>query len=68
MKLTAHEIKNMIKNKEVSVEEIIRSYLNRIDKFDTTLGAYLYVEKEGAFKRAKNLDKKIKHGEKMGRK
>jgi len=67
MKLTAHEIKNMIKNKEVSVEEIIRSYLNRIDKFDTTLGAYLYVEKEGALKRARDLDKKLKHGGEMGR-
>jgi aspartyl-tRNA(Asn)/glutamyl-tRNA(Gln) amidotransferase subunit A len=67
MKLTAHEIRSMLKNKEISVEEIVRSYLNRIDKFDTILGAYLYVEKEGALKRAKNLDKKIKHGEKMGR-
>ncbi|ADK16718.1 MULTISPECIES: Asp-tRNA(Asn)/Glu-tRNA(Gln) amidotransferase subunit GatA [Clostridium] len=66
MKLTAHEIRNMLKNKEISVEEIVRSYLNRINKFDTILGAYLYVEKEGALKRAKDLDKKIKHGEKMG--
>ncbi|OAA84962.1 Asp-tRNA(Asn)/Glu-tRNA(Gln) amidotransferase subunit GatA [Clostridium ljungdahlii] len=67
MKLTAHEIRNMLKNKEISVEEIVRSYLNKIDKFDAALGAYLYVEKEGALKRAKDLDKKIKHGEKMGR-
>lgn len=63
--LTAHELKDKIKTKEVKVEEVVHSYLNRIEKVDSTLGAYLYVAGEEALNKAKELDNKIASGEEL---
>ena len=63
--LTAHELKDKIKTKEVKVEEVVHSHLNRIEKTDSTLGAYLYVGKEEALNKAKELDDKIAKGEEL---
>lgn len=63
--LTAHELKDKIKTKEVKVEEVVHSYLNRIEKVDSTLGAYLYVAGEEALNKAKDLDNKIASGEEL---
>ncbi|WP_097028043.1 Asp-tRNA(Asn)/Glu-tRNA(Gln) amidotransferase subunit GatA [Clostridium peptidivorans] len=63
--LTAHELKDKIKTKEVKVEEVVHSYLNRIEKVDFTLGAYLYVAGEEALNKAKELDNKIASGEEL---
>ncbi|KEI00189.1 Asp-tRNA(Asn)/Glu-tRNA(Gln) amidotransferase subunit GatA [Clostridium botulinum] len=60
---TAHELIDMIKNKEIKVEEVVQSYLNRIDNIDETIGSYLYVSKEKSLKQAKKLDNKIKRGD-----
>jgi aspartyl-tRNA(Asn)/glutamyl-tRNA(Gln) amidotransferase subunit A len=64
-KLKAHELKDMIDNKEVKVEEVTSAHLNRIEKLDENLGAFLYVAKEEALEQARNLDKKIAAGEKL---
>lgn len=66
IKLTAHELKDMIKNKDVKVEEVVSSYIDRIEKVDEKLGAYLYVGKEEAIESARKLDKRIESGEKLG--
>ncbi|WP_186429402.1 Asp-tRNA(Asn)/Glu-tRNA(Gln) amidotransferase subunit GatA [Clostridium sp. BSD9I1] len=63
--LTAHELKDKIKAKEVKVEEVVHSYLNRIEKVDSTLGSYLYVAGEEALNKAKELDSKIASGEEL---
>jgi aspartyl-tRNA(Asn)/glutamyl-tRNA(Gln) amidotransferase subunit A len=65
-KLKAHEIKELIDKKEVKVEEVTESYLDRIDSVDASLGAYLYVAKEEARLTAKELDKKISEGKSIG--
>ncbi|MFL0268544.1 Asp-tRNA(Asn)/Glu-tRNA(Gln) amidotransferase subunit GatA [Candidatus Clostridium radicumherbarum] len=65
-KLKAHEIKELIDKKEVKVEEVTESYLDRIDAVDASLGAYLYVAKEEARLTAKELDKKISDGKSIG--
>lgn len=62
-KLTAHEIKKLIVNKEVKSEEVTREYIDRIKKVDEKLGAFLYVSEEGAINRAKEVDKKISNNE-----
>ncbi|WP_156876107.1 Asp-tRNA(Asn)/Glu-tRNA(Gln) amidotransferase subunit GatA [Clostridium kluyveri] len=67
MRITVHKLKDMIKNREVSVEEIARIYLNRIDEVDSKLGAYLYVASEGLLQKAKELDERISRGEISGR-
>lgn len=65
-KLKAHEIKGLIDNKEAKVEEVTTAFLNRIENLDDKLGAYLYVAKEEAIKKAKELDGKINSGESLG--
>lgn len=65
-KLKAHEIKKLIENKEVKAQEVTSAFLDRIDKVDNKLGAYLYVAKDEALKRAKELDGRISKGESLG--
>lgn len=62
-KLKAHELKDLIKNKEVKVEEVTKSFLNRIDETDDKIGAYLYKAEEEALSGAKKLDERIAKGE-----
>ncbi|GAA0717895.1 Asp-tRNA(Asn)/Glu-tRNA(Gln) amidotransferase subunit GatA [Clostridium malenominatum] len=62
---TAHELKSMIKNKEVKVEEVVNSFIDRIEKVDEKIGAYLYSGKEEAIIMAKKLDEKISKGEEL---
>ncbi|AGK96425.1 Asp-tRNA(Asn)/Glu-tRNA(Gln) amidotransferase subunit GatA [Clostridium pasteurianum] len=62
-KLKAHELKDLIKNKDVKVEEVANAFLNRIDKTDEKIGAYLYKAEEEALSEAKKLDEKISKGE-----
>jgi aspartyl-tRNA(Asn)/glutamyl-tRNA(Gln) amidotransferase subunit A len=65
-KLKAHEIKELINKKEVKVEEVTNDFINRIDGVDEKLGAYLYVAKEEAQSKAKELDEKLGRGESLG--
>lgn len=67
MRLTAHELRDMIKKREISVEEIIRIYIDRIDEVDEKLSAYLYVASEKLLKEARGLDEKIAKGENLGK-
>lgn len=64
-KLKAHELKSMIKNKEVKVEEVAKDFFNRIYTTDQNIGAYLYTAEEEALSSAKTLDKKISNGEEL---
>ncbi|WP_446899851.1 Asp-tRNA(Asn)/Glu-tRNA(Gln) amidotransferase subunit GatA [Clostridium sp. LBM24168] len=59
MEVTAIELKNLILNKKIKVEEVAKFYLDRIDKLDDKIGAYLYVAGDEAIKRAKELDAKL---------
>lgn len=65
-KLKAHEIKKLIKDKEVKAEEITTAFFNRIDEVDEKVGAYLYVAKEEALNKAKEVDEKLDKGESVG--
>ncbi|GAA0733176.1 Asp-tRNA(Asn)/Glu-tRNA(Gln) amidotransferase subunit GatA [Clostridium oceanicum] len=62
-KLTAHELKDMLKNKEVKAQEITKAYLDNINSIDEKLGAYLHVAEEEAMGKALEVDKKIEKGE-----
>lgn len=63
--LTAHELKNKIENKEVKAEEVVKTYLDRIEKVDPKVGAFLYTGNEEAINQAKKIDEKIASGEKL---
>lgn len=57
-KLNAIDILKKIKNKEITVEDTVISYLDRIASVDNKIGAFLNVYKDESIKRAKELDKK----------
>lgn len=61
--LKAHELKGLIENREVKVKEVTEAFLNRIENVDEKIGAFLYINKEEALNKAKELDERILKGE-----
>lgn len=64
--LTAIELRDKIKNKELSAKEVALHFLNRIETLDPKISAFLRVSKETALKKADEIDSKIAKGEKVG--
>ena len=65
-KLKAHELKKLITDKQVSVEDIAKAHLDRINNVDEKVGAFLYVAQNEALQKARELDLKISKGENLG--
>ncbi len=61
-KLTIHELKKRLKSSEITSEELTKQYLDRIEKYDNDIGAFITVDKEYALKQAKKADKMIASG------
>jgi len=55
-KKTASEIAEMIKNKEITSEEVTKSFLDRIEKTEEKIGAFSNVFPEKALDEAKKYD------------
>lgn len=64
---SAIELRDEFIQGKTSAEEITKSYLQRIEKIDSQLGAYLSVLSERALKKAQDLDNKRIAGQKMGK-
>ena len=64
--MTAHELRDMIKNKEVSSVEVTKSVLERIDKVESKVESYVTVLNDEAIKSAEMVDKKIADGTPVG--
>ena len=65
-KLTAHEIRDMIKNKEISSLEATKAALSRIDAVEDKVQSFVTILHEEALKSAEAVDKKIAAGESVG--
>ncbi len=63
----AHEIIEKIKNKELSIQEILESSFQRIEETEKILHSFVNLSKEKALDKAKSLDKDLKKGKKIGR-
>lgn len=61
--LTIKEMKEKLKNKDMSSVELTEAYLDNISKEDETLGAYITVTRDIAINSAKQADEKINNGE-----
>ena len=59
--LTITDIIEGYKTKKFSVSEIVSSYLDRIEKLNPTLNAFITVENENAKRNAKELDNLLTH-------
>jgi len=62
MSLTAVELGKKIKAKEISVEEAVMAALDAIEKKEKLVNSFVTVDKEGALKRAKEVQKQIDDG------
>lgn len=63
LKKTSSEQRKALLNKEISAQELVNAHYARIEKVDSTLGAYNSLCKEQALETAKNVDEKIAKGE-----
>ncbi|MGE5370807.1 MAG: amidase [Solirubrobacterales bacterium] len=66
-KLTANTAIEMIKNRKISVLELIDSSLKQIEKLDAGIKAWTFVNDEGARYQARKLDESIAQGKALGR-
>ena len=63
LKKTSSEQRKALLNKEISAQELVNAHYERIEKVDSTLGAYNSLCKEQALETAKKVDEKIAKGE-----
>ncbi|GKX31673.1 glutamyl-tRNA(Gln) amidotransferase subunit A [Vallitalea longa] len=66
IKMTAHELKDKLETKEISSEEITRAYIDRIDKVEHKVNAYITLTTDKAINKAKEIDIKRANGEQVG--
>ena len=65
--LTAMQMKDLLEKKEVSSVEITKSVIDRIEKTDKHIQAYISYNFEDALKKAEKVDEKIAKGEALGK-
>jgi len=66
VRLSAIELINKIKNKEISVVDVVKVHLNRIDETEPKIEAWTYLDKDSALKQAKEIDDKINNNFEVG--
>lgn len=63
----AHELIEHIKDKEITIQDIIQQSFERIKQTETNLHSFISLSEDLALEKAKKLDNKIKQGKKVGR-
>lgn len=64
--LTVHELQEKLKNKELTVTEITKAYVDRINNKEKDVQAFITELKEEAMEQAKKIQDKIDNGEELG--
>lgn len=64
--LTAIEMREKLKSKEISCREIVKAHLDRIEKLEPEINAFITVSKEEALEAADRVDEKIRNNEELG--
>ncbi len=62
-KLTIAETSKKLKNKDISVIELVKSYMQKIEKLNETINAYITICNEGVEEHSKALQKKLDSGD-----
>ncbi|NLU74962.1 Asp-tRNA(Asn)/Glu-tRNA(Gln) amidotransferase subunit GatA [Streptomyces sp. HNM0575] len=65
-RLTAAETAERIASGDVTAVEVAEAHLARIDAVDEKVHAFLYVDREGALAKAREVDEKRARGERLG--
>ena len=63
---TIRSLADAIRARQISPVEATRAYLDRIDRFDSTLRAFITVDREGALRQAATLEAEAKAGRLRG--
>jgi len=63
----AYELIEKIKNKEVSIQELLEASFQRIEETEQKLHSFVNLSKDKALKRAELLDNDLKKGKKIGK-
>ena len=61
--LTVHELIKKLNNNELTSSDIVNSYIDKINKNEENVQAFITILKEDAIKRAENIDLKRKNNE-----
>ena len=61
--LTVHELKDKLKNKEITVSEITKAYVDRINEKEKDVQAFVSTDCENAIEKSKQIEEKINNGE-----
>ena len=61
--LTVHELQEKIKNKELSVSDITKAYVDRINEKEKDVKAFVTTTCEEAISKAEDIEKRIDNGE-----
>ncbi len=61
--LTVHELQEKLKNKELTVSEITRAYVDRINEKEKDVNAFVTLLTDEAVQKAKDVEEKINSGE-----
>ena len=64
--LTLHEVRDKIRQREISAKDLLDSVFGRIDTAEDSVSAYISLSKDEAYKKAKEIDDKIAAGEEPG--
>ncbi len=64
--LTAKELREKIKKKEISVEEVVKAFYTRIEEVEEKIHSFVTLTKEEAIKQAEAIDRKIRNNEPVG--
>ncbi len=64
--MTAHELRDLLRKKEVSSVELTKSVINRIQAVENKVSSYITVVEEEALRNAEAIDKKINAQEDLG--
>lgn len=65
-KLTIHELRDKIKNKEARIKDVLDDVFSRIDSVENKVDAYVTLNKEYAYEKAKILQDRLDVGEDIG--
>ena len=61
--LTVHELKEKIKNKELTITEITKAYIDRINEKEEDVQAFITILADEAMEQAKEIEEKVNSGE-----
>ena len=64
--LTVHELQEKLKNKELTITEITKAYVDRINEKESDVGAFVTTLTNEAIKQAEDLQAKVESGEVTG--